>query len=210
MGGHSSGGEDRDVSGAEAVATGSKTYSSRKTATVNKEIAEQNKINRESRKGFIQKIAENTLLGKLSKSKWSKERNLKSRKAFIKKNPDKFRDVGQFTDEFILSKGFKTQIDAMGYADRNKPFGEGSGKTTLIKKDTTASTKSDEQPKVISQMDNSDVKSKMIVASGPTSPEIDDQIIGTKIKRRGKKTTILTSAYGVDDDATLGKKTLLG
>lgn len=212
MGGHSSGGEDRQVSGAEAVASKGKlkTYSSmnidpKKGKTVNEQIAEQNRINRQSRKGFFKRYIENMPLGKLSKSKWSKERNLKSRKAWMKKNPDKFKDMSKYSDEFIGSEGFKTQIDALGYADRNRVIGERDYEPLLKK----TSTKSTEQPKVDSQMDNSDVKSDMIVATGPTSSEIDDETIGTKIKRKGRKQTILTSVTGDNEKATLGKKTLL-
>ena len=46
---------------------------------------------------------------------------------------------------------------------------------------------------------------------GPTVAEVDDF---TKRKlasdRRGRRATILTSSKGVDEDITLGKKTLLG
>ena len=88
MGGSSSGGEDNYVSGYEAEITrqrkGTKKeinknlnvgeYSEKDIGNVNKEIAEQNKKNRESRKGFIQRYAEGTLLGKLSKSEWSRKK----------------------------------------------------------------------------------------------------------------------------------------
>ena len=79
MGGASSGGSDNDVSGAEAVATGGTTYSSRKTKTVNKEIAKTNQDNRNSRKSVIQKIAEKTpggiIMGKIKNSKFVKDTN---------------------------------------------------------------------------------------------------------------------------------------
>jgi hypothetical protein len=45
--------------------------------------------------------------------------------------------------------------------------------------------------------------------SGPTAAEIaQDQRRG--IKRKGRRATILTSSQGVDEDLTLGTKTLLG
>ena len=45
--------------------------------------------------------------------------------------------------------------------------------------------------------------------SGPTSAEIaQNQRRG--IKRKGRRATILTSSSGVDEDLTLGTKTLLG
>jgi len=58
--------------------------------------------------------------------------------------------------------------------------------------------KSMEQPKVPSQMDNSDVKSKAIIA---------DKLANN---RKGRRRTIMTSVTGVDEYATLSKKSLLG
>ena len=46
---------------------------------------------------------------------------------------------------------------------------------------------------------------------GPTVAEVDDfskRKLATN--RRGRRATILTSTKGVDEDLTLGKKTLLG
>ena len=76
--------------------------------------------------------------------------------------------------------------------------------------------KSIEQPKVKSQMNNSEVKSDLITATGPTDIEManttemseDEKLIARK---RGKKTkTILSSVTGDNSKATLSKKTLLG
>ena len=72
--------------------------------------------------------------------------------------------------------------------------------------------KSIEQPKVASQMDNTDVKSDLITAdkTAPTDIEMteDEKLIARK---RGRKTkTILTSVVGDKSNATLSKKTLLG
>ena len=58
--------------------------------------------------------------------------------------------------------------------------------------------KSVEQPKVKSQMDNSDIKSKDIMA---------DKLANN---RKGRRRTIMTSVTGVDEYATLSKKSLLG
>jgi len=71
-----------------------------------------------------------------------------------------------------------------------------------------------EQPKVASQMDNTDVKSKLIVADkiAPTNVEMDltsDERM-MKAKRRGRRTTVLTSITGVESKPKLSKKTLLG
>ena len=72
--------------------------------------------------------------------------------------------------------------------------------------------KSIEQPKVKSQMDNSEIKSGLIIADkiAPTKVEMTDE---EKLvaRKRGKKTkTILTSVVGDNTKATLSKKTLLG
>ena len=76
--------------------------------------------------------------------------------------------------------------------------------------------KSIEQPKVKSQMNNSEVKSDLITATGPTDIEManttemseEEKLIKRK---RGKKTkTILSSVTGDNSQATLSNKTLLG
>jgi len=78
--------------------------------------------------------------------------------------------------------------------------------------------KSDQQPKVKSQMDNTEIKSDEINAdaTAPTSAEMPNEAELTEdeklIKRkRGRKTkTILSSVTGDNTKATLSKKTLLG
>ena len=72
---------------------------------------------------------------------------------------------------------------------------------------TQQAKKSYEQPKVKSQMDNSDIKSKDIVADkmAPTDAETS-----LRNKRKGRSRTIMTSVTGVDEYATLSKKSLLG
>jgi hypothetical protein len=72
--------------------------------------------------------------------------------------------------------------------------------------------KSIEQPKVDSQMDNSEVKSDLIMAdkTAPTDVEMTDDELLLK-RKRGKKTrTILTSVTGDTSKAKLSKKVLLG
>jgi len=75
---------------------------------------------------------------------------------------------------------------------------------------TGKTIKSVEQPKVKSQMNNTDIKSDLITAKGPTTAEISDEQVALQNKRRGRKSTILTSVTGVDAYPTLSKKTLLG
>jgi hypothetical protein len=140
MGGPSSGGSDNNVSGNEAVYTGGETYSSKKTKTVNKEIADQ--------------YIDNRMSGR--------------------------------TD------AYGNDISRDGRTGQTK--------------------KSIEQPKVASQMDNSEVKSDLIMAdkTAPTDVEMtdDERFVATK---RGRKTkTILTSITGDNSKATLSKKVLLG
>ena len=72
--------------------------------------------------------------------------------------------------------------------------------------------KSVEQPKVKSQMDNTEIKSDEVDAdkTSPTEVEIDQDDILLKNKKKGRKATVLTSITGVDENPTLGKKSLLG
>ena len=72
--------------------------------------------------------------------------------------------------------------------------------------------KSEEQPKVESQMDNTEIKSDEIDAdkTSPTEVEIDQDDILLKNKKKGRKATVLTSVTGVDEKPILGKKSLLG
>ena len=44
--------------------------------------------------------------------------------------------------------------------------------------------------------------------AGPTVPEMRQD--GRAVGRRGRRATILTSSQGIDEDLTLGYKTLLG
>jgi hypothetical protein len=68
------------------------------------------------------------------------------------------------------------------------------------------------QPKVVSQMDNSKVKSNLIIAdkTAPTSIEMTQDEIKIANKRGKKTKTILTSVVGDKSNATLSKKVLLG
>ena len=78
--------------------------------------------------------------------------------------------------------------------------------------DNNNNQKSIEQPKVASQMDNSEVKSDLITADkiAPTEVEMTDDELLLKRKRGRKTKTVLTSVTGDTSKATLSKKTLLG
>jgi len=98
---------------------------------------------------------------------------------------------------------------------KNYIEGRGSGKIDAYGRSLTSkenNQKSIEQPKVASQMDNSDVKSSMIMAdkTAPTDIEFTQDQSALETKKRGRKRTILTSVTGDTTQATLGKKTLLG
>ena len=65
------------------------------------------------------------------------------------------------------------------------------------------------QPKVAAQMDNSNVKSSGITATGPTTAEMSEDERMISVKRRGRKVTTLTN-LDTNKKATLSKKVLLG
>ena len=67
--------------------------------------------------------------------------------------------------------------------------------------------KSDVQPKVESQMNA--VKPDLVPA-GPTEVEMTEDERSLKTKKRGRRSTILTSATGLEEEAQLSRKTLLG
>ena len=69
-----------------------------------------------------------------------------------------------------------------------------------------------EQPKVPAQMDNTEVKSKLITAdkTAPTSIEMNNDEDLLKRKRGRKTKTVLTSVTGDTTKATLDQKSLLG
>lgn len=64
--------------------------------------------------------------------------------------------------------------------------------------------KSEEQPKVEAQMDNS-----VAGPAGPTDVELDT-VVNREAKRKGRRYSILTSSLGLESKPTLSKKTLLG
>jgi hypothetical protein len=202
MGAASSGGSDNDVSGAEAVYTGGTTYSSRKTKTVNKSIADQNRENRQSRKSPVTKLFEASLIGRgakaISNSKFVKDSNYKSRVAFAKKS-GKFTNTDLTSREFVLSSGFKNQLDGLGYSERNNTNNDNDRGGQ------------DQPSKIITKnIGGTEVQT--------TQAKIDDQRAKDneydirKVKKRGRR-NILTSSKGVttvSSDYSLGKRSLLG
>ena len=211
MGAASSGGSDNDVSGAEAVATGGTTYSSRKTKTVNKEIAATNQKNRDNRRSPIAKILSYTpgsiIMNKFQDTKFVKDSNYKSRVEFAKKS-GKFTNTDLSSREFVLSKSFKTQLDGMGYSERNNTENNNSNNNTPTQTVNTPA------PTIIKKT----AGGQTVQTTAPTEAELSQSAAADaeaydlrKTKKRGRSMTTLTSSRGVTDNKlTLGKPSLLG
>ena len=132
-----------------------------------------------------------------------------------------------YTDKVLGSKNFKgqtkTEFLSMSATDQEKQYKEyidnrTSGRTDAYGNDisrdgrTGENKKSIEQPKVASQMDNTEVKSDLITAdkTAPTEVEMTQDEINVANKRGKKTKTILTSVSGDNSRTTLSKKALLG
>jgi len=121
---------------------------------------------------------------------------------------------GQIQKSKAKAKDRKTNDSYLGSPDYQ---GDVSKKSRSVdartgKDNDRPNQKSIEQPKVKSQMNNSEIKSGLIVADkiAPTDVEMtaEEKLVARK---RGKKTkTILSSVTGDNTKATLSKKTLLG
>ena len=131
-----------------------------------------------------------------------------------------------YTDKVLGSKNFKgqtkTEFLSMSATDQEKQYksyidNRTSGRTDAYGNDisrdgrTGENKKSIEQPKVASQMDNTEVKSDLITAdkTAPTEVEMTQDEINVANKRGKKTKTILTSVVGDKSNATLSKKVLL-
>ena len=136
--------------------------------------------------------------------------NLNRRMKFANKLTEQGKDIniqGMSTEQ-ILSKDFKAKLDSYGYTRKDPRTGGNDGGDNQ---------KSIEQPKVASQMDNSEVKSDLITAdkTAPTTVEManaeltDDERM-LKVKRGKKTKTVLTDLTGLKNKPTLSEKALLG
>ena len=121
----------------------------------------------------------------------------------IKKGIDKNKAKTKAKKEANVEMGLATD-SIKNYTTATDNDNDGSSASSIV------------QPKVKSQMDNKDVKSTLITATGPTDIEMatttelseDEKLLKRK---RGKKTkTILSSVTGDNSKATLSNKTLLG
>ena len=194
MGAASSGGSDNQVSGAEAVTTGGATYSSRKTKTVNQQIAEQNKKNRKKRGSIFDKSIAATVASGITNSKFVRDNNYKRRVAFAKKT-GKFKNTDLTSREFVLSKGFKTQLDALGYAKSLRgPEGRPDN---------------DAPPRVITK----NIGGTNVQMEAPTEAEVsqssstDTTYDARKTKKKGRRMFVVSKNAG---NFTLSKPILLG
>lgn len=194
MGAASSGGSDNQVSGAEAVIIGGTTYGSRKTKDVNKQIAEQNRKNQRSRSSIFSRSLAATVASGITNSKFVRDNNYKRRVAFAKKT-GKFKNTDLTSREFVLSKGFRTQLDALGYA---KTLTGPEGRPDR-----------DDPPRVITK----NIGGTNVQMEAPTEAEVsqssstDTTYDARKTKKKGRRMTILSKNLG---NFTLSKPTLLG
>ena len=133
------------------------------------------------------------------------QHNLNRRMKFANKHGINIQ--GLSTTE-ILSKDFKSKLDEKGYSVEPGNVGR---KNDGGNNNQQTAEKSIVQPKVESQMDNTGVKSKLIIAdkTSPTTTEMseDERMIG--VKRKGRKVTTLTD-INESKKPTLSKKVLLG
>ena len=131
--------------------------------------------------------------------------NTKRRKEFISKYNTSVPPTERInmTDKEIGSAEGLTSLKDIGYRT--------AADTSSDRDGPDSNQKSIEQPKVASQMDNTGVKSKLIITdkTSPTNVEMseDERLIANK--RKGRKPTMLTDIKE-DTKPTLSKKVLLG
>ena len=135
-----------------------------------------------------------------------------------------------FTDKVLGSKNFKnvSKTEFLSYdadkqemmygnymknrqSGRTDAYGNEISQSTLGRREQAKEAKSLEQPKVASQMDNTNVKSKLITAdqTAPTDVEMTDDEYAIAQKKKGRRRTVLTSVTGDTTKPTLSKRVLL-
>ena len=166
--------------------------------------------NEHKKKSVITRIIENSPTIKVIKAigeglaEGAKEHNLARRKKHIQKHNTSVPPSERInmTDEEIVSKeGLKTLRKETGYT---------TAADTPKDNDGPSNEKSVVQPKVVSQMDNKQVKSKLIIADkiAPTDVEMTDVDRMLKVKRGKKTKTVLTE--DLNEAPKLSKNVLLG
>jgi len=182
------------------------TYSDQlKKEQARKSKYKTNKFGYKVKKNIVERIVDNHPGIQIVKN-LADRHNLNRRMKFANKTGVNIQ--GLSTEE-ILSKDFKAKLDEKGYTKKDVRTGRNEGGDN--------NRKSAEQPKVASQMDNSDVKSDLITAdkTAPTTVEManaeltDDERL-LKVKRGKKTKTVLTDITGLKGQPTLSKKALLG
>ena len=110
----------------------------------------------------------------------------------------KFKNT-PLTRDFVLSSGFKTQLDGLGYSERNNTNNDNDrggqdqpAQPVIVKKNIGGT-----------EVQTTETK----LAENETESEEYD---ARKTKRRGRRNTILTSQRGASGNLVLGKPTLLG
>jgi len=166
--------------------------------------------NQYKKKSTLQKIADKSIALNVVKkvgtalADAARPYNTKRRKEFISKYNTSVPPTERLnmTDKEIGSAKGLASLRDVGYRTAADTSTGGDGPDR---------EKSIVQPKVASQMDNTGVKSKMIIAdkTSPTDVEMneDERMIG--VKRKGRRTTMLTDIRE-DKKPTLSKKVLLG
>lgn len=225
--------KDTDVSGAEAVYSGGTTASDKKISSKSSnnknKSSDNNTVKQETKNKFTDytKDVTNPNEDNYQKDKLDNYQiqdsnapgalgiglNLTKgvRQKTFQVNRDYYQEnvVGKegYTDTFDdyerYIKGRSTgKLDAMGRTIKSS-----GGNDSKPVSAEPVKAKSVEQPKVKSQMDNTEVKSDNIIADkkAPTDAEIS-----LRNKRKGRRKTILTSVTGVEDYPTLSRRTLLG
>ncbi|BAQ86334.1 hypothetical protein [uncultured Mediterranean phage uvMED] len=226
MGGPSnSGSNDRDVSGAEAVASGGKlkTFSSRKI-NKNKRPADYNPEKDDSgakldlfindpytkkQGGPIMLRPLEPLFDKTAKAnrEFFTNKVLESKRA--KKN------IGYTKEEFSRLTRSKQEEVFKGYMSNrmdNKTDAYGNRLGNLGQDDRanrSPNLEVDKMP-VPGEGDEADLTQPVEPSYGVEEENMTDAEIALKNKRKGRKKTILTSVTGDTSKVTLGKKTLLG
>ena len=202
MGGANSGRGDTDVSGAEAVATGGTTYSSRQTKKVNKLIESRNRSPREKIANFLKKTPVGSIVTKVADTN-----NYKRRIKYAEINGFNVRDKSK---SFVLSDSFKTQLDARGYDDYNKGLMGGNvgnqdndrGNNNQTVLDNNANAQANLTQPIVSPT-NAEV-----AQAQSTTMSADEILLANK--KKGRAETIMTSASGLGSSNILNtkKKTL--
>ena len=107
--------------------------------------------------------------------------------------------------EQILSKDFKSQLEAKGYkTSSNANIGGDNNR------DADRNNQPDLKIGLFPRPDDGEVTTLPYKPSGGDDKNLTAEEIALKNKRKGRKRTVLTSVSGDTSKATLGKKTLLG